>query len=46
MKKTASANCYKWIALAIVWGAVFFQQGVRQIVSEGGVICIVVHDFF
>ena len=31
MKKIVSSNCYKWIALAIIWGAVFFQQGVRQI---------------
>lgn len=31
MKSPSSSSWYKWIALAIIWGAVFFQQGVRQI---------------
>lgn len=31
MMMSSYSSCYKWIALAIIWVAVFVQQGIRQI---------------
>ena len=33
MNSNLEKSNYKWVALALIWSAVFFQQGVRQIYS-------------
>lgn len=33
MKTEETGSGYKWVALGLIWAAVFFQQGVRQIFS-------------